>query len=83
MLQGATQDSNSPVIPDGWVMVPVEPTEHMIVEGFESEPDPDSSDEKEWAGYEALSGCRQAARRAEFFWAAMIAAAPKLKHDLT
>lgn len=28
MLQGA--DGNSPVIPDGWVMVPVEPTEAMI-----------------------------------------------------
>lgn len=28
MLQGA--DGNSPVIPDGWVMVPVEPTPEMI-----------------------------------------------------
>lgn len=28
MLQGA--DGNSPVIPDGWVLVPVEPTEAMI-----------------------------------------------------
>lgn len=37
MLQGG--DGNSPVIPDGWVMVPVEPTEDMIVNGFESEPD--------------------------------------------
>ncbi|MCG6258652.1 hypothetical protein, partial [Vibrio furnissii] len=37
MLQGA--GGNSPAIPDGWVIVPIEPTEHMIVEGFESEPD--------------------------------------------
>lgn len=27
MLQGA--DGNSPVIPDGWVLVPIEPTYHM------------------------------------------------------
>ena len=30
MLQGA--DGNSPVIPDGWVMVPVEPTMAMLDE---------------------------------------------------
>ncbi|EER2484132.1 hypothetical protein M3989_002293 [Escherichia coli] len=30
MLQGATQDSNSPVIPDGWVMVQKEPTPDML-----------------------------------------------------
>ena len=32
MLQGA--DGNSPVIPDGWVMVPVEPTKEMIDAGW-------------------------------------------------
>ena len=69
--------SNSPVIPDGWVMVPVEPTEDMIVNGFESEPDESFSDEKEWEEYEAMSGCQQAAHRAKLCWAAMIAAAPK------
>lgn len=73
MLQGG----NSPVIPDGWVMVPVEPTEDMIVEGFESEPDESFSDEKEWEAYEAMSGCQQAAHRAKLCWAAMIAAAPQ------
>lgn len=81
MLQGA--DGNSPVIPDGWVMVPVEPTEHMIVEGFESEPDEFFSDEEAWKAYDAMSGCQQAAHRAKLCWAAMIEAAPKLKHDLT
>ena len=68
---------NSPVIQDGWVMVPVEPTEDMIVHGFESEPDESFSDEKEWEAYDAMSGCQQAAHRAKLCWAAMIAAAPK------
>ncbi|MEG6305909.1 hypothetical protein UXP06_15115 [Enterobacter ludwigii] len=68
---------NSPVIPDGWVMVPVEPTEDMIVNGFESEPDESFSDEKEWEAYDAMSGCQQAAHRAKLCYAAMIAAAPK------
>lgn len=68
---------NSPVIPDGWVMVPKEPTEHMIVEGFESEPDEFFSDEEVWEAYDAMSGCQQAAHRAKLCWAAMIAAAPQ------
>ncbi|WP_368743483.1 hypothetical protein [Enterobacter asburiae] len=75
MLQGA--DGNSPVIPDGWVLVPIEPTEDMIVNGFESEPDESFSDEKEWEAYDAMSGCQQAAHRAKLCWEAMISAAPK------
>lgn len=71
------QDGDSPVIPDGWVMVPVEPTENMIVEGFESEPDESFSDPAVWEEYQAMSGCQQAAHRAKLCWAAMIAAAPK------
>ncbi|MCK7317201.1 hypothetical protein L8P35_10855 [Enterobacter cloacae] len=70
-------DGNSPVIPDGWKLVPVEPTEHMIVEGFESEPDEFFSDEEVWEEYDAMSGCQQAAHRAKLCWAAMIASAPK------
>lgn len=70
---------NSPVIPSGWVMVPVEPTEDMIVNGFESEPDESFSDEMEWEAYDAMSGCQQAAHRAKLCWAAMIEAAPKLE----
>ncbi|EPA0307175.1 DUF551 domain-containing protein [Enterobacter hormaechei subsp. steigerwaltii] len=70
---------NSPVIPEGWVAVPVEPTEDMIVNGFESEPDESFSDEKEWEAYEAMSGCQQAAHRAKLCWAAMIGAAQKLR----
>ena len=76
MLQGA--DGNAPVIPDGWVAVPVEPTEDMIVNGFESEPDESFSDEKEWEAYDAMSGCQQAAHRAKLCWAAMLSAAPKI-----
>lgn len=68
---------NSPVIPDGYVLVPIVPTEDMIINGFESVPDPHFSDKKVWEEYEALSGCRQAARRAELCWAAMIKAAPQ------
>lgn len=45
---GYVKHGNSSVIPDGWVLVPVEPTEDMIVNGFESEPDESFSDEKEW-----------------------------------
>ncbi|EPL4029510.1 hypothetical protein MXA36_003798 [Enterobacter hormaechei] len=79
MLQsfGNSEQLNSPVIPDGWVAVPVEPTEHMIVEGFESEPDEFFSDAELWEAYNAMSGCQQAAHRAKLCWAAMIAAAPK------
>ncbi|HBC2539456.1 TPA: hypothetical protein I3946_004293 [Enterobacter cloacae] len=76
-LRVAYEAGNSPVIPDGLVMVPLEPTEDMIVNGFESEPDESFSDEKEWEAYNAMSGCQQAAHRAKLCWAAMIAAAPK------
>lgn len=62
--------------PPGWMMVPIEPTEHMIVEGFESEPDENFSDPDVWEEYQAMSGCRQAAHRAKLCWAAMIAAVP-------
>ncbi|MDO0900638.1 hypothetical protein [Enterobacter hormaechei] len=65
-------------LPEGWVAVPVEPTEDMIVNGFESEPDESFSDEKEWEEYDAMNGCQQAAHRAKLCWAAMIATAPKV-----
>lgn len=67
----------SPVTQEGWVMVPIEPTEDMIVQGFESEPDESFSDEKEWEEYDAMSGCQKAAHRAELCWNAMIASAPQ------
>lgn len=72
----------APVVPNGWVLVPVEPTEDMIVEGFESEPDESFSDAGVWEEYEAMSGCQQAAHRAKLCWAAMIAAAPQQEVEL-
>lgn len=78
MLQGAEPVTTAYKLPEGWVAVPVEPTEDMIVNGFESEPDESFSDEKEWGEYEAMSGCQQAAHRAKLCWAAMIATAPKV-----
>lgn len=77
MLQGSEPVTTAYKLPEGWVAVPVEPTEDMIVNGFESEPDESFSDEKEWEAYEAMSGCQQAAHRAKLCWAAMIKAAPK------
>lgn len=73
----AIQAGNSPVTPDGYILVPIVPTEDMIINGFESVPDPHFSDEKEWKEYEALSGCLKAAHRAKLCWAAMIKAAPQ------
>lgn len=68
--------TNSSAIPNGWMMVPIEPTESMIIRGFESEPDEFFSEPKVWKAYQAMSGCRQAAHRAKLCWAAMIAAVP-------
>ncbi len=78
MLQGAEPVTTAYKLPEGWVAVPVEPTEHMIVEGFESEPDEFFSDAELWEAYDAMSGCQQAVHRAKLCWAAMIAAAPKV-----
>ena len=76
-LKSILQAGNSPATPDGWVMVPVEPTEKMVIEGFESEPDEFFSKSEEWDAYQEMSGCEQAAHRAKLCWAAMIKAAPK------
>ncbi|WP_308582600.1 hypothetical protein [uncultured Pseudomonas sp.] len=59
-----------------WRIVPVEPTETMVINGFESEPDECFSDEEVWEQYQGMSGCQQAAFRAKLCWAAMLAAAP-------
>lgn len=69
--------SNSPVIPDGWKLVPIVPTEKMVIEGFESEPDEFFSKSEVWEAYQKMSGCEQAAHRAKLCWAAMISAAPQ------
>ena len=72
------QDGNHLVIPDGYVMVPKEPTERMVIAGFESEPDEFFSESEVWEAYQKMSGCEQAAFRARLCWRAMIAAAPQL-----
>lgn len=64
------------VLSEGWKLVPIEPTDSMVTNGFESEPDESFSDEKVWEQYAAMTGCQQAAHRAKLCWAAMLAAAP-------
>ncbi|WP_460114401.1 hypothetical protein [Pseudomonas sp. H3_G03] len=59
-----------------WKLVPVEPTETMVINGFESVPDECFSDEEVWEQYQEMSGCQQAAFRAKLCWAAMLSAAP-------
>lgn len=75
--QPAHTEVNSPVIPDGWKLVPVEPTEDMVINGFESKPDKFFSPDIEWEAYDAMSGCAQAAHRAKLCWAAMLESSPK------
>ncbi|HID2079942.1 TPA: hypothetical protein ACXGKJ_004963 [Klebsiella oxytoca] len=63
--------------PPGYVMVPKEPTERMVIDGFESEPDETFSESEVWEAYQKMSGCEQAAYRARLCWDAMLAAAPQ------
>lgn len=63
-------------IPEGFKLVPVEPTENMVIHGFESAPNECFTDYKVWEAYQEMSGCQQAAFRAKLCWAAMLAAAP-------
>ena len=65
--------------PPGYVMVPIEPTEDMVIAGFESRPDKDFSEPEVWDEYQEMSGCQQAAHRAKLCWDAMISAAPQQK----
>lgn len=66
----------SDLVPKGWKLVPVEPTESMIVGGFESVPDEDFSEPEVWEAFQMMSGCQQAAHKARLCWSAMIDAAP-------
>lgn len=65
------------VLPEGWKLVPIEPTEDMVISGFESKPSQSFSPAIEWEAYDAMSGCQQAAYRAKLCWDAMLRAAPK------
>lgn len=64
-------------LPDGWAAVPVEPTEDMVIAGFEAELREEFRNPEAWEAFEAMSGCEQAAHRAKLCWAAMIAAVPQ------
>lgn len=64
-------------IPDGWKLVPIQPTEQMIINGFESEPTESFSSDDEWEKYTAMSGCKQASYRAKRCYDAMINSAPE------
>lgn len=80
-IQAVRDALNSPAVPDGWQLVPIEPTEDMVIQGFESEPDEFFSKEEEWEVYQEMSGCEQAAHRAKLCWAAMLSAAPKQESE--
>lgn len=73
---GKAEPVTAAMVPDGWKLVPVEPTERMVIDGFESEPDETFSEPEVWEAYQAMSGCRQAAHRARLCYAAMLAASP-------
>lgn len=63
-------------LPEGFKLVPVEPTLDMVIKGFESAPDHFFSPTAEWKAYAAMTGCQKAAHRARLCYAAMLAAAP-------
>lgn len=68
---------------NGLVAVPVEPTENMIIAGFEAELREEFRAPEAWKTVQAMSGCEQAAHRAKLCWAAMIAAAPQQEDPQT
>lgn len=63
-------------IPAGYALVPLEPTEDMVVKGFESWPDQFFSKPEEWSAFEEMTGCQQAAHKARLCYTAMLSAAP-------
>ena len=67
---------DSRLIPDGYTLVPIEPTETMVIRGFESKPSVFNSSPEELEEIEAMSGCDEAAHRAKLCWKAMIKSAP-------
>lgn len=66
---------NSPELPDGWKLVPIEPTEGMVIDGFESEAwdalGDAVLDKKGWP-----YSCRESAECVTGIFKAMLAAAP-------
>lgn len=66
------------LVPEGYKLVPVEPTETMVVVGFESWPDEFFSSPEDWEAFEKMSGCQQAAHKARLCYDAMLDAAPHI-----
>lgn len=66
----------APAVPEGYKLVPVEPTENMVIDGFESEAFEALADavqdEKGWP-----YSCRESAECVTGIFKAMLAAAPK------
>lgn len=75
--QLASLMQNPYTVPEGWKMVPIEPTEAMVINGFESEPDDFYSKSQDWNEYVEMSGCEKAAHRAKLCYSAMLASAPE------
>ncbi len=70
---------NQSLPPEGYALVPIEPTENMIIAGFESKPSVFNSSTEELEKFEAMNGCEEAAHHAKLCWTAMVKAAPDVK----
>jgi hypothetical protein len=64
--------------PEGYVLVPVEPTDEMLGDGAESRPMLPFTPLGEWEAFEAMSGCEQGRHKARLCWSAMLAARPEV-----
>lgn len=75
-LESVAAQAGQVAVPEGWKLVPVEPTLDMVTHGFESAPDEFFSPVEDWDTYAAMTGCQKSAHRAKLCYAAMLAAAP-------
>jgi len=75
-LRAALADQVAARLPSGHAIVPIEPTEEMVSNGFESWPDEFFSKPEDWAAYETMTGCQKSAHKARLCYRAMVAAAP-------
>lgn len=64
--------------PEGYVLVPVEPTEDMCGDGAESKPMRPFTPLDEMEAFEEMTGCEQSRHVAKLCWAAMLAARPEV-----
>jgi hypothetical protein len=59
------------IMPDGWKLVPIEPTRGMVIDGFEA-----VSEFKDSEEFEEMSGCQGAAEAARICYRTMLSVAP-------